>query len=211
MRSALIAVQMNPNMEEIMSVMQKAEALLGRMLKIVPSSNEKLASNKADAAATITVSSPAFKNGMPIPRQYAQDGVNISPPLQWSGVPSASRELVLVVEDPDAPMPNPIVHWVVFGIAPTTSSLPENLPQGPRLTTPVIARQGSNYNKEHRYTGPKPPVGHGVHHYHFQLFALDKNLSVGDAPEKNDLLKTMQGHVLAQGELIGTYERVAPE
>lgn len=199
------------NMEQIMSLMQKAESLLGRLLKVVPSTDQKLASNKTEAAVTITVSSSAFRNGMAIPKQYTQDGANVSPPLQWSGQPSEARELVLVVEDPDAPMPNPIVHWILFGIPPTTNSLPENLPQGPGLSSPLAGRQGRNYNSEQRYTGPKPPVGHGVHHYHFQLFALDKNLNVGDAPEKNDLLKAMQGHVLAQGELIGTYERTAEE
>jgi len=192
-----------------MSISQKAQSLLGHLLRPVHSSEQKLASHKTPAAATISVSSPAFGESAAIPKQYTQDGANMSPPLRWSGVPTEARELVLVVEDPDAPMPNPVVHWILIGIPPTTSALPENLPMGPGMVDPAGAQHGRNYNGEQSYTGPKPPIGHGVHHYHFQIFALDKKLSVGPAPEKNDLVKAMQGHVIAQGELIGTYERVA--
>lgn len=194
-----------------MSISEKAQSLLGHLLRPMHSSDERLTSHKsaAGAAATMQVSSPAFADGGAIPRKYTQDNANISPPLRWSGVPAEARELVLVVEDPDAPMPNPIVHWVMIGIPPSAAALPENLPTGPRLVDPAGAVQGRNYNGEQAWTGPKPPIGHGVHHYHFQLFALDKKLSVGPAPEKNDLVKAMAGHVIAQGELIGTYERVA--
>jgi hypothetical protein len=194
-----------------MSITQKAQALLGHLLRPIHSSDENLASHKTAGAATIRVSSPAFAEGGAIPKQYTQDGANLSVPLRWSGVPESARELALVVEDPDAPMPDPVVHWILMGIGPTTMSLPENLPQGPTLVDPAGARYGRNYNGEQRYTGPKPPIGHGVHHYHFQVFALDKNLSVGPAPQKNDLLKAMRGHVIAQGELIGTYERAAQD
>jgi hypothetical protein len=191
--------------------MQKAEALLGAMLKKVRSSNAKLASSQSHGPDTLQISSPAFKQGFPIPRKYTQDDQNISPPLSWSGVPKSARELVLVVEDPDAPRPQPVMHWIIYRIPPTASGLPENVPPGVNVSNPAGAMQSRNYSGEERYVGPKPPVGHGVHHYHFQLFALDAPLQAGEHPDKEQLLNAMQGHVIAQGELVGTYERVAPE
>lgn len=192
------------------TTMEKAKALVGHMLRGVRSSNDKMASAKSGAENTITVSSTSFAPNMPIPRKHTQDGQSISPALSWTGVPAGTRELVLVVEDPDAPMINPVIHWIVYNIPASTTSLPEGIPTGAAMGNPPGARQAKNYQKVEGYLGPKPPVGHGVHHYHFQLFALDQTLALND-PSKDDLVKAMEGHVLAQGELIGTYERVGPE
>ena len=177
-----------------MAIVDKAEANLGRMLK--------------QAQKTIAVSSAAFGPGKPIPRKYTQDEQGVSPPLRWTGVPSGARELVLVCEDPDAPTPQPCLHWIMYKIPPQADSLPENVPQRAEVGNPVGARQSKNYAGKEGYLGPRPPIGHGVHRYFFQLFALDQPLAVTGSPDKNQLLKAMQGHVLAQGELIGTYERV---
>jgi hypothetical protein len=191
------------------ATMEKAKALFGHLLRNVRSSNEKMASAKTGAERMINVRSDGFEPNMAIPAEYTQDGQNISPPISWAGVPAQSRELVLVVEDPDAPMINPVIHWMVYKIPAGTTALPPGVPRGTVMSAPAGARQAKNYEKIEGYSGPKPPVGHGVHHYHFQLFALDETLSLND-PTKDDLLKAMQGHVLAQGEMIGTYERVGP-
>jgi Raf kinase inhibitor-like YbhB/YbcL family protein len=192
-----------------MSVMQEAKALIGHMLRHVRSSNEKLASAKTDATsqADISVTSDDFQNGMPIPTQFTQYGANISPSLKWSGVPSNAKELVLVLEDPDAPRPNPIVHWVVYQIPPTSTGLSRGDGSDKEARSAIKAKHASNYNHKEAYDGPKPPPGHGVHHYHFQLFALDAPLDLRGEPERDDLVKAMQGHVIAQGELVGTYEK----
>jgi len=192
-----------------MAMQEKAEALMGRMLKNVRSSDEKPASSPAAAAGTITVTSSAFAPNTAIPRKYTQDDRGISPPLSWTGVPNGTRELLLVCEDPDAPIPQPCLHWIMYKIPPQAGGLPENVPQRADAGNPAGARQSRNYAGKEGYLGPRPPIGHGVHRYFFQLFALDQPLALSGSPDKNQLLKAMQGHVLAQGELIGTYERVA--
>lgn len=193
-----------------MAIMEKVERLLGRALQRVRSGDEKLASHQPQATAgegRIEITSTAFAGNAPIPLKYSQDGQNVSPALSWKGVPANASELVLVCEDPDAPFPSPFVHWIMYHIPPQTPELPENLPQTQTPGKPAGATQAKNSAKTWGYTGPKPPKGHGVHHYHFQIFAVDAPLNVDDSPDVDDLLKAMSGHVLAQGELVGTYER----
>ena len=153
----------------------------------------------------MTLNSPAFHQNGHIPSKYTCEGQDISPPLAWEGVPTGAKSLVLIVDDPDAPDPNAPktvwVHWVVYNISPDTKSLPENagkagLPQGTLL--------GLNDFKKTGYGGPCPPIGR--HRYFHKLYALDTTLDPRGAT-KSQIERAMHGHVLANAELIGTYQK----
>ncbi len=178
---------------------------LGSALSGVHAGDEKIQIRRQTAAGSLALSSTAFSNGGAIPDRYTPQGENVSPGLSWTGVPPGAKELVLIVEDPDAPFPSPFVHWILHRLPPTTTSLPTGLPATPTL--PDVAVQGKNDAKTIGYFGPQPPLGHGVHHYHFQLFALDAMLGAAEDATVADLAKAMAGHVLADGEIVGTYER----
>ncbi|RME38625.1 MAG: YbhB/YbcL family Raf kinase inhibitor-like protein [Planctomycetota bacterium] len=156
---------------------------------------------------SITVESPAFTNNEPIPRRYTGDGDDVSPQLTWSDVPVQAKELALIMDDPDAPTPQPWVHWVIYKIPAAALGLPEGVETTESPSVPVGALQGKNSWGQIGYRGPAPPPGHGVHHYHFKLYALDKGLDAQPGLTKDELLSLMEGHILAQGELVGTYER----
>ena len=156
---------------------------------------------------TFALTSSAFKDGQPIPVKYTQDGENLSPPLVWSGQPDGTRDLALICDDPDAPRPEPWVHWVIYGIHPALACLAEGIAKGEHAEVNGGAIHGRNTSESLGYDGPKPPQGHGVHHYHFKLYALDEALNLRTGLTKEDLLQAMEGHVLARAELIGTYER----
>ncbi|HOM18404.1 MAG TPA: YbhB/YbcL family Raf kinase inhibitor-like protein [Thermoguttaceae bacterium] len=156
------------------------------------------------------LSSSAFVPGGAIPRRYTGEGEDISPPLQWTAVPAGTQELALICDDPDAPTPEPLVHWVLYKIPPQITALPEGLPKTSQLSQPPGAMQGKNSwasGQTIGYRGPMPPPGHGVHHYHFTLYALDSPLNIQPGETKKNLLKKMEGHILATAELIGTYQR----
>lgn len=158
----------------------------------------------------IELTSPDFAAGQPMPRELTGEGTDRSPRLRWSQPPPGTRRLALICDDPDAPTPQPWVHWVLYDVDPDVSELPSGLPPAAQLTKPLAARQGKNSwssGQTTGYRGPLPPPGHGVHHYHFRLYALDAPLNVPPGCTKDDLLRHMQGHVLATGELVGTYER----
>jgi Raf kinase inhibitor-like YbhB/YbcL family protein len=148
---------------------------------------------------TISVTSPAFAVNGSIPKKYTGEGDDVSPPLSWSGVPQGAKELALICDDPDAPTANPWVHWVLYHIPPMQNGLAEGARNG---FTP-----GQNDFHKTGYGGPMPPQGHGVHHYRFHLYALDIALLLGPGLTKEQLLEAMQGHILDEGELVGTYER----
>lgn len=159
---------------------------------------------------SLTIRSTAFAEGDVIPRQHTGDGQDVSPPLAWEGVPVAAKELAIICDDPDAPSAEPWVHWVIYRIASTVTELPQGIPSGSRLDAPIPAFQGRNSWSTGRtigYRGPAPPPGHGIHHYHFKLYALDCELVAEPGIDKNTLLAAMDGHVLDQGELVGTYQR----
>lgn len=158
-------------------------------------------------AMSITIESEAFVEGGPIPRKYTGDGADLSPPLRWSGVPADSVELALISDDPDAPRAQPWVHWVIYKIPADTTALPEGIDPSPEPAVPRGALQGRNDFGKIGYGGPAPPKGHGVHHYHFKLYALDSALALEAGLDKKALLAAMEGHVLAWGELVGTYQR----
>ena len=173
---------------------------------IVPVSAEK----EEGAAMTMNLTSAAFSEGQPIPRKYTGDGHDVSPPLSWSNVPEGTKEFVLICDDPDAPTREPWVHWVIYKIPANVTSLPEGVPKKENLEEPAGALQGKNSwpsGQTIGYRGPAPPPGHGTHHYHFKLYALDTELDVPPGLDKNLLLKAMEGHVIGRGELVGTYER----
>lgn len=159
---------------------------------------------------SITVTSSAFAEGERIPKLFTGDGQDVSPPLRWEGIPDGAKELALMCDDPDAPTAEPWVHWVIYKLPASLRELPQALAAGSRLEQPITALQGRNSWTGGRtigYRGPAPPPGHGVHHYHFRLYALDCELKVHAGIDKKTLLKAMDGHVLAEGELVGTYQR----
>jgi len=157
---------------------------------------------------SVTLSSTAFDAGQTIPRKQTADGKDVSPQLHWSNLPDGTKELALIVDDPDAPSDEPWVHWVIYNIPAAESGLPESIPNSPTLSSaPAGANQGENSWGTTGYRGPAPPAGHGVHHYHFKLYALDASLPLKPGLIKEELLKAMAGHILAEGELVGIYQR----
>src|SRR5262249_49106743 len=134
-------------------------------------------------------------------------GQDVSPEISWDGLPAGAAEIALIVDDPDAPTAEPWVHWVIYKIPPAIAGLAEGIPHAEGLAAPAGVLQGRNSWGSVGYRGPAPPRGHGVHHYHFKLYALDAHLHVAPGLDKAGLLEAMAGHVLGQGELVGTYER----
>ena len=161
----------------------------------------------AGQTKTITVRSGAFNADEKIPKKYTGEGENVSPPIRWTGVPAGAKELALIVDDPDAPRKDPFVHWVLYSVPATVKSLTEGTEKTAEPSSPQGARQGQNSAGTVGYTGPMPPPGHGVHHYHFHLYALDKALDIKPEMQKEQVLDAIHGHILAEGELVGTYER----
>jgi Raf kinase inhibitor-like YbhB/YbcL family protein len=157
----------------------------------------------------LTLTSTAFTDGSAIPKEFTGEGSDRSPQLEWSHVPPGTRSFALICDDPDAPTPEPFVHWVLFNIGDNVTTLPEGLPHGPRLMAPVLAEQGTTSFGKVGYNGPFPPVGHGWHHYHFTLYALDTRLSLRSGATKDELVKAMHHHTLGHAKLTGRYQRVA--
>jgi len=156
----------------------------------------------------MTLGSAAFVHGGEIPSRYTCEGQDRTPPLAWAGVPDSARSLVLIVDDPDAPDPAAPrmtwVHWVLYNIPPETRGLPE----GARpADLPPGTREGINSWSRSGYGGPCPPVGR--HRYFHKLYALDIVLPVMNKPVKADVEAAMDGHVLDQAELVGTYRKSA--
>ena len=150
---------------------------------------------------TMRITSTAFKQGGPIPSSYSCDGKGISPPLAWSGAPAGTRSFAVIMDDPDAPM-GTFVHWVIYNIPGTSGGLAEATPKDPKL--PDESLQGPGTMGRPGYTPPCPPGG--THHYFFKLYALDAPIDSAGLG-KDQLLNAMQGHILAQGELMATYTR----
>lgn len=147
---------------------------------------------------SIDLTSPAFSPSARIPDRYTGEGDDVSPPLAWGGVPDGTAELALICEDPDAPRAKPWVHYVLYRIPAEQRELGEGA---------SIGIMGQNDFGDTGYGGPMPPPGHGTHHYHFKLFALDGRLDLPAGATRDDVLRAIEGHVLDQGELVGTYER----
>lgn len=190
-----------------MSIAANLKRAAGKALRGVRSSEGKLVMHKlgADRLPRIVVESNAFPDGARMPARHSHtEGDSISPELHWSAIPPEAKELVLVVEDPDAPTPQPFVHWLVYGIPAHVTQIGEGI----REATPLHgARQGKTTTRKEGFDGPAPPPGHGEHHYHFQLFAIDKEVELPTGAGRDDLIDEIEGHVVAAGELVGIYER----
>ena len=151
----------------------------------------------------LELTTPAFADGQAIPGRHAYDQQNLSPALRWSGVPPTAKSLALICDDPDAPM-GTWVHWVLYNLPPATPGLAEGQPATPQLANG--AKQGLNDFKRLGYGGPCPPPGK-PHRYFFKLYALDILPDLQPGLTKKELLKALEGHVVAEGELMGTYQR----
>ena len=163
---------------------------------------DSLAADKA-GKDHMQLTSTAFTEGAAIPANYTCDATNVSPPLKWSGVPAGAKSLALVVDDPDAPS-GTWVHWVLCDLPPAVTELPEDLPKSQFVAGG--AKQGLNDFKHLGYGGPCPPHGK-PHRYFFKLYALDSLLDLKPGQTKKDLESAMEKHILAQGQLMGTYQR----
>lgn len=156
----------------------------------------------------LLINSPAFSHQENIPAQYTCEGDDYSPPLSWEGIPDNAKSLVLIVDDPDAPDPKApkmrYVHWVLYNLPPNTTGLPENVSSA---KLPIGTQQGLNDWKRLGYGGPCPPIGR--HRYFFKLYALDTILETLPNPTKVEIEKAMEGHIISQAEMIGTYQKAA--
>lgn len=186
-----------------------AASLLGAVA-VATSTESPVASGQA--VATLTVTSPTLVAGQPIPRQHTADGENTSPALSWSGAPAQTKSFALICDDPDVPMPQPFVHWVIYNIPGAAKGLPANIPIDPAAAMPAEiagAVQGPSGFRRNIYRGPAPPPGK-PHHYHFTVYALDVD-GLAAGLNKAQLLEAIDGHVVAKGELVATYERKPPQ
>ena len=147
----------------------------------------------------LTVKSTSFENSGKIPKKYTGEGEDVSPQISWTGAPAKAQSFALICDDPDAPRATPWVHWVLYNIPANVTELAEGSNGG--------ATAGMNDMRKPQYNGPMPPPGHGVHHYHFKVYTLDMKLNLKPGLTKDELLVAMKGHIAAQGELVGTYER----
>jgi Raf kinase inhibitor-like YbhB/YbcL family protein len=153
---------------------------------------------KGGQSMTFKLTSPAFELGRSIPTRYTCDGEDVSPPLRWSDPPAGTRSFALIVDDPDAPA-GVWDHWIVFNLPDNLDGLLE------KASLPAASRVGQNSWRQARYGGPCPP--RGTHRYFFKLYALDTDLNLPAGAAKKQVLKAMEGHILAQAELMGTYSR----
>ena len=185
------------------------ERFLGRLLRKQRGRDDGLVWNDSRLIGvpdSIHLRSPDFSDGGMMPARCAAAGAgdNVSPGLEWSGVPADAIELVLVMEDPDAPLPKPIVHLIAYGITPGSQGIAAGCLNAP-AASPI--RLGRGAFGRVGYAGPRPIRSHGGHRYLFQLFALSKALDITAEPSRSKLLQLMNGHVIARGRTIGIYER----
>ena len=162
----------------------------------------KLAGELIEAENTLKVASPAFAEDGRIPVRHSAYDENVSPEITWSKGPVGTKSYVLLMEDPDAKKPKPVVHWVLFNIPADVTALREGIPGAAGLADPKNVRQAANTRGSFGYFGPRPPAD-GDHHYHFQVFALDTLLNLKPDAGRRDILDAMKGHVLAKGDLVG--------
>lgn len=146
------------------------------------------------------IRSPAFVDGSTIPRKYTRDGENCSPPLEWSGAPRETRSFIVVMEDPDAPS-GTFRHWAVYDLTPANTALAES------ATVEAVGEAVNDFGNR-GYDGPEPPRGHGLHHYHIRVAALDvDHLPVKPTARVSEVWNAARSHVLDQAEIVGTYRR----
>jgi len=166
-----------------------------------PVAQQPPANQSSQTRPEIKLTSTAFAEGRPIPSTYTCDGVNVSPPLEWSGVPKSAKTIAIIADDPDAPG-GMWVHWVLYNLPADNIGLVENLPATENLVAGGF--QGKNDFEKIGYGGPCPPSG--THRYFFKIYALDGELPLKAGATKEELLKAMEGHIVLQGQLMGTYK-----
>jgi len=185
-------------------MLEHVPAWLGKALKNVRAGHGKLAIATLGAEDMLNkggfrLASPAFDDGEPLDPSFTADEEDaVAPPLEWTAPPPEALELVLIVEDPDAPTPEPFCHWLVWGL---------RAQQGKLLEGETPPRVGKNSFRNSEWLLPDPPTGHGPHDYVFQLFALDLPLALLPGAGRSELVDAMEGHVLAAAIITGTYER----
>ena len=181
---------------------------LGSALSNVRAGHDKLTLARLGLGqvATLDLGSPAFASGGRLPPRFTADGEGVSPPLTWRGLPDGTESMALIVEDPDAPTPRPMVHGIVVAIDPRLDGLEEGAirADGPGAAGKDV---GKNSGFAEGWLPPDPPTGHGAHDYVFQLLALGPGERPDASPGRSDFVDLVQGRVLAVGVLVGTYSR----
>jgi Raf kinase inhibitor-like YbhB/YbcL family protein len=180
------------------------EVFLCALLLIACSGHPQPAAEKAPPAHQpgFKIVSAAFKDGQPIPPSYTCKGVNVSPPLEWSGMPANAKTVAIVCDDPDAPG-GTWVHWVLYNLPADNIGIVENMPATEKLVAGGF--QGTNDFQKIGYGGPCPPSG--THRYFFKIYAVDVELTLNAGATKFELEKAMEGHVVGQAQLMGTFGR----
>jgi Raf kinase inhibitor-like YbhB/YbcL family protein len=146
--------------------------------------------------ADLKLTSPAFKHHERIPDRHTPDGEDVSPKLEWTGVPDGTKAFAVVCHDPDAPLVDGFTHWVAYGISGDATGLPEGGGD---------AVHGSNSMGNTGFNGPAPPAGHGTHHYYFWVYALDEDVDLEPGLDRRALLDKIEDHVIEQARLVGTF------
>ena len=185
-------------------MLEKLPSAIGRALSRFRPGLSKLACHRHDlvvAPPSIVVTSPAFADHDSIPKKFTADGIGMSPPIEWAGIPPGTHSVVLLVEDADSPTPAPLVHAIVWHLDPLADGLAEG----------AIGSDCSFLGKTSAlklgWMPPDPPPGHGTHRYGFQVFALDYTPALDNAPGRRALLASLRAPVIARGLLVGTYQR----
>ena len=191
-------------------MLEKLPEVLGHALRDRRAGLDKLVFNRCGMRAGLgqmQVTSLAFADHAPIPERYTADGEGVSPPIEWQGVPAGAHSLVLVVEDADAPMGEPLVHAIVVDIEPAEVSLPAGALDSPDHEGDDTLNVGRNSYLRARWLPPDPPPGHGRHRYVFQLFALSDGAAFDGTPGRDAVVQALAERAIASACLIGTYER----
>ncbi|MCJ2113070.1 YbhB/YbcL family Raf kinase inhibitor-like protein [Methylobacterium sp. E-025] len=185
-------------------MLEKIPAAVGQALSGLKAGLEKTVfhADFADAPETIALTSPAFADGAGMPVRFTADGDGTSPPLAWSGLSAGTASVAILAEDAGSPTPQPLVHLIVWNLAPDVSDLAEGA-----ASANARVDLGKNSFLKDGWLPPDPPTGHGPHRYLFQVYALDRLLDLPASPGRGALVDAMRGHVLAKGSLAGTYER----
>ncbi len=161
--------------------------------------------------AELAVRSSAFADGAAIPLRNSAYGEGLSPEISWTGAPQGTQAFVLVLTDPDVPMPNGFVHWVIYNIPGTARGLPASIPSDAATVTEPAAIAGATQGlmgmRRSGYFGPRPPAGGGPHHYVFTVYALNSDLELAEGLSRDDVVSAIEGHIVGQGQVTGVFER----
>ena len=159
----------------------------------------------------LSVQSSAFASDEAIPLRNSAYGDNLSPEITWSGAPEGTEAFALVLTDPDVPMPDGFVHWVIYNIPGTANALPEGIASDAATLTEPAAIAGTTQGlmgmRRPGYFGPRPPAGGGVHHYVFALYALDADLDLAEGLSREEVMAAIEDHIIGAGQVTGIFER----